>query len=195
MRCFVAIELPDAIRAALGKVQEGLRAGSPHADVRWVDPVGMHLTLAFLGAVPDERVPAVRDALAAAVGSHAPIDLVCAGLGVFPGPGRPRAFWAGVAGGVADLGRLARSVATTLDTLGFPREARPFTGHVTLGRVRSARGVPRLVKALAEAGVPELGSWTATDVVLFQSHLRSTGARYESVARLPLAGRLLGDDA
>ena len=177
MRCFVAIDLPDAIRAALSAAQERLRAAAPRADVRWVDPAAMHLTLKFLGAVPDDRVPAVRDALEATVGGHSPIGLACAGLGVFPGPRRPRVFWAGMTAGLAELGRLARAIETAMEALGFPREARPFAGHVTLGRARSTRGVAPIATALAEAGAQELGAWTAAEVVLFQSHLRSTGAR------------------
>jgi 2'-5' RNA ligase len=82
-----------------------------------------------------------------------------------------------------------------MEPLGFPREARPFGGHVTLGRARSNRGVARIAAALGDADPGELGAWTATEVVLFQSHLGRAGARYEAVARLPLAGRSLPDDA
>ncbi len=188
MRCFVAIDLPGDVRAALGAAQARLRAAAPRADVRWVDPAAMHLTLQFLGTVPDERVDSVRAALAAAVAPHAPIPLVCAGLGVFPGPGRPRVFWAGVTAGLAALGRLVATVARALEPLGFPREPRPFAGHVTLGRVRSPRGASRVVASLAGAGAGEFGAWTATEVVLFQSHLGAGGARYEAVARLLLDG-------
>ena len=187
MRCFVAIDLPAAVRAALDAAQQRLRAAAPGADVRWVDPAGMHLTLKFLGAVPDEQVGAVGATVGGAVGHHASIPLVCAGLGVFPGPGRPRVFWAGLDGALAELGRLAAEVERATESLGFLREARPFRGHVTLGRARSARGVARIVKAIAAAGSPEFGAWTATEVVLFRSHLRPTGARYEAVARLPLS--------
>ena len=193
MRCFVAIDLPDDVRASLGAAQQRLRAAAPRADVRWVDPAAMHLTLAFLGAVPDEQVDGIRDGLAAAVAPYAPIPLVCAGLGIFPGPGRPRVFWAGVTGGLAALGRLAAHVRDAMEPLGFPRETRPFAGHVTLGRARSTRGVARVVRALADAVVPESGAWTVTEVVLFRSHLRPDGARYEALARLPLAGRVLPD--
>jgi 2'-5' RNA ligase len=195
LRCFVAIELPDAVRSALGAAQERLRASAPRADVRWVDPAGMHLTLKFLGKVPAERVGAVRAAVGEVAALHPPMALVCAGLGVFPGPGRPRVFWAGLTGPLAELGRLAREIELAVEPLGFPREARPFTGHVTLGRARSTRGVAHVVEALVEIGSLEFGGWTAGEVVLFQSHLHPTGARYEAVARLDLGGRLMPGNA
>jgi len=192
VRCFVAIELPDAVRAALGVAQGRLRAAASQADVRWVDPSAMHLTLQFLGAVPDERVESVGRALAAAVGPHAPIPLACVGLGVFPGPARPRVFWAGVTGGLGALGRLVLAIGQEMEPVGFPPERRPFAAHVTLGRARSSRGASRLVSALADTSAA-FGAWTVTEAVLFRSHLRPTGARYEALARLPLAGGLLAD--
>jgi 2'-5' RNA ligase len=195
VRGFVAIDLPDAVRSALDAAQERLRAAAPRADVRWVDPAAMHLTLKFLGSVPDELVETVRGAVAEVAALHSPIPLICAGLGVFPGPGRPRVFWAGLTGALAELGRLAAAVERAVEPLGFPREARPFSGHVTLGRARSTRGVARIVKALGEVGSCEFGRWMAQEVVLFQSHLHPRGARYEAIAHLPLSGGLLAGDA
>lgn len=186
MRCFVAIELPAAVRAALDEAQARLRAAAPRADVRWVDPATMHLTLKFLGGVPDDVVGAVRAIVAARAAARRPIPLVCAGLGVFPGPARPRVFWAGVRGEVAELGRLAAELERALEPLGFPLDARPFRGHVTLGRAPTTRGVQRITTAIAEADAAEYGAWTATEVVLFQSRLHPAGARYEALARLPL---------
>src|SRR5262249_18277242 len=96
MRCFVALDLPDDVRWALDARQARWRAGPPRADVRGVAPAGLHLTLKFLGEVTDERRDAVRAALERVARRTAPIGLACAGLGVFPGPARPRVVWAGV---------------------------------------------------------------------------------------------------
>ncbi len=188
MRCFVALDLPDGVRGALEAMQARLRAAAPRADVRWVAPGSLHLTLKFLGTVTEERSEAVHGVLEALARTTPPIDASCAGLGVFPGPRRPRVVWAGIADGLRDLGLLAVALERALEPLGFAPEHRPFRGHVTLGRIRAPRAVERLVAALNAAAGAEFGRWTALDVVLYRSHLRSTGSIYEPLARLPLAG-------
>ena len=187
MRCFVALDLPDDVRAVLEAAQARLRAAAPRADVRWVAPAGLHLTLKFLGAVADERREVVRGALEGVTRAAAPIELSCAGLGLFPGPARPRVVWAGIASGLRDLGALAAAIERALERVGFPPERRPFLGHATLGRVRSAGGIGPLVSALDRVGGTEFGRWTASEIVLYRSHLRPTGSIYEPLARLPLA--------
>jgi len=188
MRCFVAIDLPGDVRSALDAAQARLRAAAPRADVRWVAPAGLHLTLKFLGEVTDERRDAVRAALEGVARGTVPIGLACAGLGVFPGPARPRVVWAGVTAGLRELGALAAAVERALEPLGFLPERRPFRGHATLGRVRSPRSVGALMRALEGGPGTVFGSWTASDVVLYRSHLRPTGAIYEPLARLPFTG-------
>jgi 2'-5' RNA ligase len=190
MRCFVAIDLPDDVRAALGGAQARLRAAAPRADVRWVDPGKMHLTLKFLGEVAEERLGGVRDALDRVTGPTCPFAVACTGLGVFPGPSRPRVVWAGITGGLRELGLLAAQVERVVEPLGFLPERRPFRGHITLGRVRSPRGVGPMTRALEQAGGADFGGRMVTEVVLYRSHLSPKGARYEPIARFPLAGRV-----
>jgi RNA 2',3'-cyclic 3'-phosphodiesterase len=188
MRCFVAIDLPPEVRDALGATAERLRAAAPQADVRWTAATAMHLTLAFLGEVAEERVTSIRDALAGVTSSTPPIALVCGTLGTFPGAARPRVVWAGIVDGLRELGLLASGVADALEPLGFAPERRPFRGHVTLGRVRSRRGFSPLARELDAAARVTFGRWTASHVVLYRSHLRRTGSVYEALAVLPLAG-------
>jgi 2'-5' RNA ligase len=185
VRCFVAIDLSDDVRVALDAAQGRLRAAAPRADVRWVATAGLHLTLRFLGEVAEERLAGVRQALEGVTAAVRPFDIRCAGLGVFPGPARPRVVWAGVTDGLRELGLLAAGVERALEPLGFAPERRPFRGHVTLGRVRSPRGVARLTRALDQT---PFGAWTVTEVVFYRSHLSPKGSRYEALARLPLAG-------
>jgi 2'-5' RNA ligase len=189
MRCFVAVDVSPAVRERLAAVQATLRKDAAEADVRWADPGRIHLTLKFLGEVPDAQVPAVRAAVEAAAGGSGPIRLDARGVGAFPNARRPRVVWAGVTGDVDGLVRLAAAVEATVARLGYPAEARPFRAHLTLGRVRSPRVPASLVTAMAEAASVELGSWSVPDVVLYRSHLRPTGAVYEPLARVELAGR------
>ena len=182
MRCFVAVDLSSEVRAAVADVQARVRAAAPRADVRWLDPHAFHLTLKFLGAVRDERVAAVSAALESAVAAP-PIELEARGLGAFPTIRRPRVLWAGIAVGVPRLAALAAAVERVLVPLGFPSEGRPFQAHLTLGRVRSPRDAGALAKAIEAEGAVALGAWTVDEVVLYQSHLKPTGAVHEKVSR------------
>jgi 2'-5' RNA ligase len=158
--------------------------------VRWVDPAQLHLTLQFLGQVPDAQAAEIGAQLVPVAARHPAIELAAAGLGAFPTLRRARVVWAGLTGGVAELAALAREVGTALEPLGFVPEARPFRAHVTLGRVRSPHGLGRLSRALERGGAAEFGAWTVHDVVLYQSRLRPTGAVYEAIARAPLRGEI-----
>ena len=194
MRCFVAVDLADEARAAIAAVQAALRAAGPRADVRWVDPAALHLTLKFLGATDDAQLPQVRDAIATVASSHAPFRIGLAGVGAFPSLARPRTLWAGVARGLREIGLLAADVERAVLPLGFPLEARPFGGHVTLGRVRSPRGLGPVRDEATGFGQRGLGDWTVAEVVLYRSHLSSSGSVYEPLARLALGGAPVGED-
>jgi 2'-5' RNA ligase len=182
----VAVDVSPDVRDAIARAQAALRTAAPDADVRWVDPAQFHLTLKFLGHVPDSDVPRIVAPLEQAAADAAPIAGVARGIGTFPTPRRPRVVWAGIAGGVEPLRRLAAGVEAALVPLGFAPEGRPFQAHVTIGRVRSARGTAPLREAVETAAGVELGTWTVTEVVLYESRLRSTGAIYTAVARLPM---------
>ena len=188
VRCFIAIDLTSDVRAAIARAQTRVRTAAAHADVRWVDPAQFHLTLKFLGAVPDGRVAAVSAAVEAAVADTSPVGLVAAGLGGFPSLKSARVLWAGIAAGVPALAELAAAIDRALTPLGFPPEGRPFQGHLTIARVRSPRAGRALAAAVEAAGAPAFGSWTASEVVLYESRLKPTGALYTPVSRHPLRG-------
>jgi 2'-5' RNA ligase len=190
-RLFVALEPTDAVRRRIRASQADLRraAGRAADEIRWVAPENVHLTLQFLGAVPEERVAAVAEAVAeAARSAPGPLSLEVRGAGGFPNARRPRVVWLGVDGDLAALRALAADLGRRLAPLGFPPEDRPFAAHLTLGRAREARGHPGIAGALAGAREEEAIAWRATEVVLFESHLSPKGARYEPVARVPLGG-------
>lgn len=188
MRCFVAVDVAAGVRAVLARTQEALRRAAPSADVRWTRPEGLHVTLKFLGEVPEARCAEVAAVLSGVAAAHRAVGVLARGLGGFPGAGRPRVLWAGLARGGAELAALARDVDRALAPLGFAAETRPFQGHVTLGRVRSPRGLAALAAALARHAEEEIGAWTVSELVLYRSRLSPAGARYEALARLPLGG-------
>jgi len=185
LRLFVALEPPDPVRRRLAAIQERLRreAGRHSDEVRWVPPANIHLTLQFLGAVPEERVDAIRQALAEAAACSRPLRLELHGAGGFPSARRPRVVFTALGGELDELARLAAEIATRLAPLGFSPEERPFSPHLTQGRARDGRGAPGLGGALAAAASDEPVPWRANEVVLFRSQLSPAGARYEPVAR------------
>lgn len=188
-RLFVALEPPDAVRRRLGALADELRraAGRAAGEVRWVAPESVHLTLQFLGAVPEERVAAVEAALReAAAEAGRPLSLAVHGAGGFPNARRPRVIWAGLEGDLAPLAALVAALGARLAKLGYPPEGRPFAPHLTLGRARDGHGAPGLGGALAAAARIEPAPWRASELVLFESHLSPRGPRYEAVARVAL---------
>lgn len=184
MRLFVAIELSENLRRGLVRLQRSLAEFDP--VVRWAGAEQLHLTLKFLGEVPDADVPQVTAALATAAAGAAPMTLTTAPAGCFPPRGKVRVVWVGLAGGQA-LADCQRAVEDALANAGFPREERPFSPHLTLGRVREGRGDDRLRAGVAALRVPEAEQPVAA-LSLMQSELLPGGARHTRVAELRLGG-------
>lgn len=157
--------------------------------ISWVGTDNFHVTLKFLGDIEERRAEEIGSALAESVAEIEAFDVALRGLGAFPTPARPRVIWAGVGSGEARLAVLAAAVDQSLIRLGFPREARAFSAHITLGRVREPRRDPALAEALARALDLELGATRVERVVLMRSELSPRGARYSELAALPLDRR------
>lgn len=187
-RLFVALEPPEAVRRRLSQAASQLRrtAGKAASQVRWVADENLHVTLQFLGAVLDERVAAVEEAVSEAAKASHPLLLEVKGAGGFPNARRPRVVFLGLLGEVTELTQLAVDLGRRLAHLGFPPESRPFSGHLTLGRSREGSGAPGLAGALAEASLTEGTSWRALDLVLFESHLSPKGPLYQPIRRATL---------
>jgi 2'-5' RNA ligase len=190
MRVFVAIALSDEILAALGRVAAQLGQGPGGGAGRWVRPEGIHLTLKFLGEVPTELIEPINATIEKVCRAHVPFSLRLAGLGCFPNARRPRVVWAGVEEETGRLERLQAAVDRELARDGFPREARGFTPHLTLARVRD--GATRdesetLGRAVAAYTVGETPSMTVRAVHVIKSDLRPSGAVYTPLYEAPLA--------
>jgi 2'-5' RNA ligase len=189
VRAFIAIELPPAILKALGDLQDRLKQDVPPKLVRWVRPQGIHLTLKFLGDVPQAKVDAIAEALQDACAPHAPFSLSVGGMGCFPNPRRPRVVWVGVDEPSGALVRLQRDVERAIGPLGFPPEKRRFSPHLTLGRVkgRDRDAVVALGEYVSRATV-RVGELQAEAVHVMRSELLPGGAVYTELAVAPLSG-------
>lgn len=187
-RCFVAVPVPDELRAALRSRIEEWRAEPDAPDLRWTDPAGWHLTLAFLGSVEVEALGAVQRAVGAAAAQGRPDRLNAGGLGAFPSPRRARVLWYGVADPNGALRRLADQVRERL----LPLVARlgedgPFRGHVTLGRARAQRGTD--LSSWMDGHAAPASTLPLERVILYRSHIGGRGpARYEVLGWAPVGG-------
>jgi RNA 2',3'-cyclic 3'-phosphodiesterase len=187
VRLFIACELPEDVREAIGEVIETLR-GRSGAAVRWIKPEGIHVTLKFLGEVPLKKLPAIKLAIQEAVVGHSPFELEFSNIGTFGGREGLRIMWVGVAGDVLRLEALVRSVNAALAVVGFEPERRPFRPHLTLGRVRDE--IPTRQRAEIEVAVGKMAvppsTWRTSQVALMRSRLTPQGAVYEALATFPL---------
>lgn len=184
MRCFVAIALPPAVRALLVQVQDALRRAD--ADVKWVEPDNLHLSLKFLGDVDDEPLATLKGALSVEALRWPRLRLTYGGIGTFPERGAPRVVWAGCSGDLQTLAALAGAVERAAEQVGIPREHHPFVAHLTLGRVKSERNLKRLRSAIENQAAVPLGSDDVKEFVLYRSTLTNRGPIYETLAGFPL---------
>jgi 2'-5' RNA ligase len=185
MRLFVATDIPDDVRAAIGALAAKLRLTCRNA--RWVRIEGLHVTLKFIGETSPEKAADIKTALAS-IPSRDPIPMNFRGLGFFPNERRPRVLWAGIEAG-RDLAALAAALETALGALGIMREERAFSPHLTLARFDTPRGLDALHAAIEKAGLLEFGGATAKEFHLYQSVLKPGGAEYTRQATFSFAGR------
>lgn len=188
IRSFIAIELSAELKRALTRLQEKLRAGS-RARVKWVDPNSIHLTLKFLGNISAEITGEVTRAMEAAARGIRPFHLETKGLGVFPSLKRVQVVWVGLTGDTDRLSQLQQRIDSSLVTLGFARESRPFTPHLTLARLRD-QATPderqNLGQLVASTGFETECSLEVDSVHLMRSQLTREGAIYSRISSITL---------
>ncbi len=183
VRAFLALEIAEAVKAALAAGREALRAELPRA--RWVRPEGQHLTLKFLGETPPAVLQALAADLAPRIAGLGPVPVRLHGSGFFPSSARPRVAWlGGTAEGAVPLVEIVEEVA---DAHGFPRERRPWSLHVTQARLDRPWPQAAVERFLAWGDGLQLEPFTCAEVVLYSSRLERGGAVYTPLARMPLA--------
>ncbi len=181
MRAFIAIDLPEVLHASLAEAQQSFRSAA--SDARWTRPEGIHLTLKFLGEISDAQTKQVVEALTK-IDPIKPFSVEVKGFGFFPHAQRPRVFWAGVAA-PSFLADLAALVDSRLEKVGFAREDRAFSPHLTLARFQVPRPQPSLEAAVAARAMTSLGKFEASEFFLFESKLSPQGAQYRKMVRFP----------
>ncbi len=175
MRVFIAVDLSSEVRNALAEIQRDLRRATGTA--RWVAPESIHITLKFLGEVPEARIEEIHGALAGL--TWKPFTVTVRGVGFFPGNRSPRVFWAGME--APTMQGLAEELDARMERLGFEKEKRAFRPHITLARAKDTRMDSSLVTGAAKFEEHDFGAFTVDRVFLFSSTLKPGGAVYEKL--------------
>ena len=185
MRTFIAIELSDDIRDALAQVQSHLSYAS--ADVKWVAPQNVHLTLKFLGEITEEKAAEVAAALDAVSAETKPFELTFQDIGAFPKIELPKVIWVGLDKGAQESIALAGKIEAALTKIGFQQEARPFAPHLTVGRVRSGKNRATFREKLLNCKLTTGNCQLIRSFILFKSTLTPTGPIYSKLHEAKLA--------
>jgi 2'-5' RNA ligase len=187
MRTFIAIELPREIKDALGKLQARLKASG--ADVKWVKPENIHLTLKFLGETDEEKTAEIKNILADTAQNFKTFLIRPYSLGAFPKIQSPRVIWIGIDKGDSETKSIAGRLEERLAAIGIPKEERPFSSHITIGRVRSFLNRDKLIRELKNLGgkiEANPQEFPVTRLALFESTLTPQGPIYKPLQEVSL---------
>lgn len=181
VRLFIAIDLNESCRKTLSSLQNPLTGVKGRLAI--VDPSLLHITLKFLGEVPEDQIPSIVSALKTI--SSPPYEIDIRGI-ASNNPRQPRVIWAEVEDGGRSA-RLAGMIESILEPLGFPREQRPFRPHITLARVKAFHpDIPGQLKAISQSELPGSASMPVTSFLLKKSTLTPRGPFYETLAEVQL---------
>ncbi len=186
LRCFIAIELSEEVKKNIDIAVSILRA--KNADVKWIPSENMHLTLKFLGKTPEELLPEIKENLSGVAASHRPFYIRIYGAGAFPNTRYPRVIWIGIIDS-DELKALQEEIEESMEALGFKKEDRPFSPHLTVGRVRSPKGKEMLMEELATFKKMDFGNIEVKNISIIKSELKPTGAQYTIISEVPFGRR------
>ena len=177
MRLFTGIEIAPDVMANLQGLLERLR---PAAEINWSPPQNLHITTKFIGEWPEERLPELKAALDS-LPARESLSIAIEKVGFFPNPHSPRVFWTGVHTG-SGLADLARETDDVLAALGVAREARAYSPHLTLARIKTPKRLPALLQAVANLPSLEFGTFIADRFYLYHSRTAPTGSVYTKLS-------------
>jgi 2'-5' RNA ligase len=190
MRIFIAVDLPEEIKEKIAEIQAELKKSS--ADVGWMVPSKFHFTLKFIGQMEEKKIEAMTVALKESLKEEEKFSLVFGETGVFPNYERMRVIWIGAGAGEEKLRHLAEKVENAAISAGAQKESRPFSAHLTLGRLRSPKNSGELKKKIQEIKKMDSLSFLVDRVKIFESILKPAGAEYVVLREIILGSRVKG---
>ncbi|NIP24362.1 MAG: RNA 2',3'-cyclic phosphodiesterase [Phycisphaerae bacterium] len=189
MRCFIAIDIDENNRMALGDLQQQLKSkvDVKRSDVKWVKPGNIHLTLKFLGEIKDEQVVDICNIVKEVAGRHNSFELSIESVGHFGGRSA-RVLWVGTGEGREKLLELQKDLEQELASAGWPAEKRAYSGHLTLCRVRNPKAGFKLVQIIEQYNDFKVGVMSADSISVFQSELTPAGPIYTVLSENRMQG-------
>lgn len=187
MRAFIAIELSKNLKNALAQLQKQLRRAA--ADVKWVKPDNIHLTLKFLGEIDEKKLDKINLILDKIAKDNSPFQISFSSLGAFPKMSYPRIIWVGIEKGDVETKKIASELEGEVEKIGIAKENRPFSTHITIGRVKSTLNQQILVQELnhlENCFAEKKLQFKAEKIILFKSTLLPGGAAYEPLKAINL---------
>ncbi|MBI4490661.1 MAG: RNA 2',3'-cyclic phosphodiesterase [Deltaproteobacteria bacterium] len=186
IRAFIGVRIDPDMAQKVSEIQSQLRPSL--TGIRWIDRENLHFTLKFLGAVKEEKVTPIIEALEYALRPIPRFPIIGRGIGVFPDIRKAKVLWAGLEG--KGLGPLAMAVESALEAMGFVREKRAYKPHLTIGRWRNFDGrSERLKDEIDRWRDHKFGESWVREVVFFQSILKPEGTLYSPLQIIPLSGQ------
>lgn len=185
IRCFIAIPLAQEIKEELANIQEKLKKSD--AQVKWVSPDSIHITLKFLGDLPRIRLSSISKVIKEVAHKKTWFEMSLSSPGAFPSPGKPRVVWVGIKDGQEELKELAEKLDLKLRSIGLPGEEREFVPHLTLGRIKNLDNRDKLVEIIHSIKAVSTEKIQVTKINLMKSQLTPTGPIYSviSTAHMP----------
>lgn len=183
VRSFISIELPDGIKSSITELIANIRKTG--IDVAWIPAEKIHLTLKFLGNTDDSLIPKIKERISKKLLHYNAFYINIIGIGCFPSEKRPRVLWVGV-----ERSDILQSIQMEIDSevagLGFEREDRPFSPHLTIGRVRSQKGSAEMLRRFEEFRTADFGAVEVKSIHIMKSELKPAGAEHTSIAEIPI---------
>ena len=189
MRVFCAIDLPDNVRERSMQHVAQLRDAVPQMHASWSRDQ-IHLTLKFLGEIPQWRVAVLSQTASRAVEGLSPFDIAVAQTGAFPQHGPPRVLWIGVTDASGKLAELHARLEEECAQAGFAKEQRPFHPHLTLARLRKPQGARTLASVHKELGFEPV-EVTVSELLVMRSELSNEGSKHTVISKHPFKSRRL----
>ena len=185
MRAFISVELPDDIKEKIVGIVDTLKEAGQ--GVKWVEKKNLHITLKFLGWVPDEKIDNLKELVREAAKGHKIFNAKFEELGTFPPGKHPRVVWVGTSKGAEELKNIAISLEKSLSKAGYRAEEREFTAHITIGRVKEKKKIGELVKAIDSNKNAKFGETVVGEICIMKSTLTPKGPAYEVIEKVKLA--------